>query len=191
MNKVIILNGCPGVGKDTIGFMLASMNLGMDVRMLSFKTPMFDIARAILGDANYDYFLFLYNNRLHKEKPDSILNGKSPREFMIWISETIIKPEFGNDYFGRRMVEAVKSDSSTAIITDGGFTEETIALIEAGIQVHVCRLHRDGFTFEGDSRSYLHLPIDWHGVNGYTEIDLDLVDDTPLHTAIQITDLYL
>lgn len=190
MNKVIILNGCPGIGKDTIGCMVADMNLGMGVRMLSFKAPMFDIARAMLGDEGYESSLFLYEDRRYKEQPSDLLGGLSPRNFMIWISETMMKPRFGDDYFGRRMVEAVKSDSSTAIITDGGFPEETIALIKAGIQVHVCRLHREGFTFAGDSRNYLHIP-DWLGVNGYSEIDLDLIDNDPLHTAIQITGLYL
>lgn len=191
MSKVIILNAPPACGKDTIGSIIADMNQIYGVRMLSFKAPMFEIARAILGDANFDYFMFLYNDRLHKEKPDSILNGKSPREFMIWISEAIIKPEFGNDYFGRRMVEAVKSGTAPAIITDGGFTEETIALIEAGIQVHVCRLHRDGFAFEGDSRNYLHLPVGWQGVNGYTEEDFQLRDGDPDYTASVITGKYL
>lgn len=191
MSKVIILNAPPACGKDTIGSIIADMNQIYGVRMLSFKAPMFEIARAILGDSNFDYFMFLYEDRLHKEKPDSILNGKSPREFMIWISEAIIKPEFGNDYFGRRMVEAVKSGTAPAIITDGGFSEETIALIEAGIQVHVCRLHREGFTFEGDSRNYLHLPVGWQGVNGYTEEDFQLRDGDPDYTASVITGKYL
>lgn len=190
MSKVIILNAPPACGKDTIGSIIADMNQIYGVRMLSFKAPMFEIARAILGDANFDYFMFLYNDRLHKEKPDSILNGKSPREFMIWISEAIIKPEFGNDYFGRRMVEAVKSGSSPAIITDGGFSEETEALIYSDIQVHLCRLHREGFTFEGDSRNYLHMP-ELIGVNGYTEEDFQLRDGDPGYTASVITGKYL
>ena len=191
MSKVIILNAPPACGKDTIGSIIADMNQIYGVRMLSFKAPMFEIARAILGDSRFEYFMFLYEDRLHKEEPESMLNGKSPREFMIWISESIIKPEFGNNYFGLRMVEAVKSGSAPAIITDGGFSEETIALIEAGIQVHVCRLHREGFTFEGDSRNYLHLPVGWQGVNGYTEADFQLRDGDPDYTASVITGKYL
>ena len=191
MSKVIILNAPPACGKDTIGSIIADMNQIYGVRMLSFKAPMFEIARAILGDSRFEYFMFLYEDRLHKEEPESMLNGKSPREFMIWISESIIKPEFGNNYFGLRMVEAVKSGSAPAIITDGGFSEETIALIEAGIQVHVCRLHREGFTFEGDSRNYLHLPVGWQGVNGYTEEDFQLRDGDPDYTASVITGKYL
>ena len=191
MSKVIILNAPPACGKDTIGSIIADMNQIYGVRMLSFKAPMFEIARAILGDSRFEYFMFLYEDRLYKEEPESMLNGKSPREFMIWISESIIKPEFGNNYFGLRMVEAVKSGTAPAIITDGGFPEETIALIEAGIQVHVCRLHREGFTFEGDSRNYLHLPVGWQGVNGYTEADFQLRDGDPDYTASVITGKYL
>lgn len=188
MNKVIILNGCPGIGKDTIGGVLYEMNYGS--RILSFKKPMFDIALSMLGADDYVSFIELYNNRDTKEVPTPLLGHKSPRQFMIWLSEDVMKPAFGEEYFGRRMVESVKAMRSTAVITDGGFPEETIALIKAGAQVHVCRLHREGYTFAGDSRSYLHLP-EWLGVNGYTEEDFELRDGDPDYTASVITGRYL
>lgn len=188
MNKVIILNAPPACGKDTIGQIIYNMNWG--VRLLSFKQPMFDIARSMLGDGDFDSFMDLYNDRRYKEQPSPLLGNKSPRQFMIWLSEEVMKPVFGEEYFGRRMVENVKAVRSSSVITDGGFPEETIALIKAGIQVHVCRLHREGFTFGGDSRNYLHLP-EWLGVNGYTEEDFELSDGDPDYTASVITGRYL
>lgn len=188
MNKVIILNGCPGIGKDTIGQVIYNMNWG--ARLLSFKQPMFDIARSMLGEEGYDSFIALYNDRNTKEVPTPLLGHKSPRQFMIWLSEDVMKPAFGEECFGRRMVENVKAMRSTAVITDGGFPEETIALIAAGLQVHVCRLHREGYTFAGDSRKYLYLP-EWLGVNNYTEEDFELRDGDPDYTASVITGRYL
>ena len=60
MKTAIILNGAPGAGKDTIGCILADTYDHVALR--SFKAPMFEIARAILGEANYEYFMFLYSN---------------------------------------------------------------------------------------------------------------------------------
>ena len=188
MKRAIILNGAPGAGKDTIGAILADRY--EQARLISFKAPMFQIARAILGESRFEYFMFLYEDRLHKEKPDSMLNGKSPREFMIWISESIIKPEFGNDYFGIRAAHKIKESDGTVIITDGGFPEETQAIINEGIEVKLCRIHRDGCTFEGDSRSHLHMP-DWIGVNGYDEKDFHCVDGAPEIAAMQIAESFM
>ncbi|EDJ1279848.1 hypothetical protein GE594_10320 [Salmonella enterica] len=154
---------------------------------------MFDISRAMLGARHYEVFIEAYNDRKRKEKPLECLNGKSPREFMIWISESVIKPQFGNDYFGKRFSDdAVRNGQIYPIIcTDGGFPDEVIALIQRGHTVKLCRLHRDGYTFEGDSRNYIHLPVGWHGVNGYEERDYKLTDGVPMKTVLQIESDFL
>ena len=93
MKTAIILNGAPGAGKDTIGCILADTYDHVALR--SFKAPMFEIARAILGETNFEYFMFLYEDRRYKEEPASILNGKSPRQFIVTSSTT--KRENRND----------------------------------------------------------------------------------------------
>ena len=184
MAKIIILNAPAGAGKDTIADMFAFMT---KCKTVSLKTPMFDIARSILGASNFGKFIFAYNDRTTKEKPMSILGGKSPREFMIWISETVIKPTFGKSYFGERLaVDVENMDVPTVICSDGGFSDEIIPLITRGHEVIICRLHRNGFTFEGDSRNYIHLDESWHGVLGYRELDFVLVNGDPMHTVNQI-----
>lgn len=185
MAKIIILNAPPGAGKDTIGNMVERWSREHVVKM-SFKAPMFEIALAILGSHDYGKFLDAYNDRERKEKPLDILSGKTPREFMIWISEDVIKPQFGKQYFGKRFNQEARKSVYPIICTDGGFQDEVIALIEAGHNVQVCRLHRENFTFEGDSRNYIQLPIGWHGVNGYGEHDLFLRDGDPMRTVKEI-----
>ncbi|YP_009965920.1 ATP-binding protein [Escherichia phage SECphi27] len=154
---IIILNGPPGCGKDTIAAYLTGHRY--PAVKASFKQPMFDIAFSMLGVYRYDEFMDLYNDREQKEKPQVILGGKSPRQFMIWISEDVMKPVFGEQYFGRRMVEEINEmyRDLAVVISDGGFPEEIKPLVKAGHEVHICRLHRDGFTFAGDSRDYIDL----------------------------------
>ena len=118
-----------------------------------------------------------------KEKAQPFLNGKSPRQFMIWISEDVIKPQFGEQYFGRIMAENVRDSQVPIIVTDGGFPEEVKPLVSDGIQVNICRLHRTGYTFDGDSRNYLNLEGYHHRI---VTRDYILVHGDPMHTVDQI-----
>lgn len=154
---LIVLNGPPGVGKDTIGEKLAQY---LSCPMLSFKEPMWEIARAFLGESKFKAFVELYNNRETKELPQEYLGHRSPREFFIWISENICKPSFGQEYFGERMLEiygnqAMQLHHQSSVVTDGGFPRELFPFVKEGHQVVIVRLHRKDYTFAGDSRSYL------------------------------------
>lgn len=172
MSKIIILNGPPGCGKDTLGAEIEGVK-GWE--KVSFKEPMFRIAREMLGEAGFRSFMLSYGNREQKERPQSFLGGKSPREFMIWISEDVIKPVFGNQHFGKLFNERLKRGCDY-ICTDGGFPDEVETLLLAGHEIELVRLHRSGFTFEGDSRNY--ITITWAvGQNcGYREFDIALCD---------------
>lgn len=189
MAKIIILNAPPGSGKDTIGREIY-VQTGGQVKLLSFKAPMFEIARAMLGNKRYEMFLKAYEDRKRKESPQAFLNGKTPREFMIWISEDVIKPAFGSGYFGIRLGELAKDAGRDVVVTDGGFEREVVELIALGHEVKLCRLHRDGFTFAGDSRDYVSINPGWYGVNGYEESDYKLFDGEPLPTAQEIITKY-
>lgn len=178
--EIIILNGPPGCGKDTIAAHLTGHRY--PAVKASFKQPMFDIDFSMLGVYLYDEFIDLYNDREQKEKPQVILGGKSPRQFMILISEDVMKPVFWDHYFGRRMVEEIHEmyRDLAVVISDGGFTEEINPLVKAGHEVHICRLHRDGFTFAGDSRDYIDMSgyhyrihhYDFHLQDGKPELDV-------------------
>lgn len=180
---IIILNGPPGVGKDTLAAYLTGHRYA--AVKASFKQPMFDIAFSMLGVYRYDEFIDLYNDREQKEKPQAILQGKSPRQFMIWISEEVMKPAFGEQYFGNRMVEQVHEmyRDLAVVISDGGFPEEIKPLVKAGHEVHICRLHREGFTFDGDSRNYIDLSGYHHRVKHH---DFTMIDGEPEKTVDEI-----
>lgn len=90
----------------------------------------------------------------------------SIRQAMIYVSEILCKPRFGSDYFGRVRADKVGNSSSWLHIDDsasafnvGGtiVCDEVPPLIEQLGQENVLliRIHREGFTFEGDSREYI------------------------------------
>lgn len=89
MKNVIILNGAPGIGKDTIAEIISRK---WQYKNLSFKQPMFAIARAVLGSTDFARFTARYHDRKHKEVKCDFLGDRSPREFMIHISENFVKP---------------------------------------------------------------------------------------------------
>ena len=182
--KIIILNAPPGAGKDTIGKLIHEAH--PESMLKSMKESMFEIALAILGPGMYRKFLEAYNDRKQKEKPQAFLNGKSPREFMIWISEDVVKPQFGDQHFGHRFVESALNAGASIICTDGGFPDEIKPLIKSGFYVDVFRLHREGYTFQGDSRNYLRLG-NWH--HRYREFDLTIYDGEPELAAASVINL--
>lgn len=165
MTKLFILNGPAGVGKDTIADIM--VETGVAKEKVSFKSPMFNVAKGMLSSDEFDGFIKNYDNRDYKESPHGFIGGMTVREFMIWISESVMKPVFGDDVFGKRLAQSL--GDGCCICADGGFASEIEPLIDAGVNVTLIRLHRAGYTFDGDSRSYIH------GVCA-REIDVRVVD---------------
>lgn len=175
MKPIIVLNGPPGCGKDTIANRLTSHQFVS----MSFKAPMFKIAKDVLGPNRYIDFVKKYNNRSLKEKVWPLI-GMSPRQFMIHISEDFVKPLLGQTAFGYLAAEDVKviiSDMPWAkgvVFSDGGFPSELKDLNKVeGTYPFVVRLFRPGYDFEGDSRSYMET----------SDLDIVLVEDKP-HLAV-------
>lgn len=153
---VVFLNGPPNCGKDTLARRITD-ELD-DFLTFSVKDPMFDIADqfAVAFGASPGEFTLRHLDRELKEQPWGIINGRSTREFLIWLSEEVMKPEFGNGVFGQLACQAVENQIYDAIFSDGGFEAEVLEACERFDRVVIIRLHREDCDWGNDSRSYLY-----------------------------------
>lgn len=175
---VIILNGPPDSGKDAaIKGILNEVEVDGWYHQM-FKTPLYEITAAIYR-IPLDTFVEWATDRELKERPTSALNGLSPRQALIEVSEEVIKPYYGKGYFGEAAAMDVKStpthpNGTYIMFSDGGFVEEAIPVFDVVGRENslVIRLHREGRTYEGDSRRYLQ-PEDFNREVEFVDVDND------------------
>lgn len=88
----------------------------------------------------------------------------SIREALIYMSEVVVKPRVGSAYFGVARAlsvqanEIIVDDSTAAFYVNGEIKcDEVEPLLDriGAENTLLLRIHRDGFTFEGDSREYV------------------------------------
>lgn len=181
---IIILNGPRSSGKDMIADRISSQ---YNVIHNRFKTSLYEISASIAG-MDEERFIELASDTNQKEQPLNELWGLSPRNFMIKVSEEVIKPNFGKYYFGERTVKDIQTTldffnnsrfnfdkkHQFFIYSDGGFSKEIIPIVEryGKDAAKIVHLKRDGYDFQGDSRRYLYQKDFASGVcpNFFTEI---------------------
>ncbi|QHJ83776.1 MAG: hypothetical protein [Caudoviricetes sp.] len=119
-----------------------------------FKGKLFAITREIFSVSKEEWDEH-YTREL-KETPWNKLNGLTPRQALIFVSEDIIKPNFSKTYFGESLAKSLGEGIN--VISDGGFDDEMIPIIQAvgKENILVVKIKRDGCSFEGDSRSFLN-----------------------------------
>lgn len=184
---VTILNGPPSSGKDTLADMLveaAKAGGVTNTHHLRFKDVLYQ-ETAEHFDVPVGYLIEVASDTIQKEKPLSALQGKTPREALIHVSENIIKPLHGDDYFGKKTKEKMLSlvhdnELNYFVISDSGFYEELAALCGSHIDdLLFLKIEREGCSFKGDSRKYLgtnvvYAILDYNGVG---ESIVDEVDN--------------
>ena len=148
-----IFNGPPGSGKDQACHFLKTK---YDYKHLQFKDQLF-IETAEHFGVSLTWFLSDYSDRNLKEVPRIELGGLSKREALIHVSENVIKPKHGKDYFGVKTAERV-DPLLNHCFSDGGFIEEVHPLINRVGPENICivQLYRDGCSFSADSRNYIN-----------------------------------
>jgi len=177
MSKFVLLNGPPGCGKDTATSHLIPY---LNFRHLKFAAPIKRMVAALLECSA---------SRLEeiKDRPNRMLRYENylttrddtPRGLLIALSEELLKPRYGNSYFGNVLwSEACISPSELFVVSDCGFQAEVERLIDNAGKANclLIRIHREGCDFANDSRSYLEdglcKTIDVH--NNLTPHDLTM-----------------
>lgn len=180
--RIIFVNGVKRSGKDTIGDILLWSH-GAAIHKAA--EPLYEAIRETFS-LTEGHWSHIYNN--HKEEPCKELWGMSPRQAMIWYSEDVIKPKFGQRFFGVQLAERIKQDGcDLAVVTDSGMIEEVIGCMEntEDYEHFLINVIRDGTSREGDSREVIHpddvdIPLDNHAYienNGTVEELETLLDE--------------
>lgn len=159
---VVVFNGPPYCGKDTLARMLAdymeSHGISAPVKEESLSLPLRHVAYAMVGetynDASYAAF---------KETPFAEFGNRTGRQLMIDVSESFLKQVYGEKIMAQMLV-ARNSDwldtDGVLLIRDGGFQVEINALLDEIIadNIYVVQIHRDGCSFDNDSREWVRHP---------------------------------
>lgn len=196
---VIVLNAPMKSGKDYLADLLVGIidKSGIPAVHREVKEMLFSVAIKAAG-ITPQLWTAIYD-RHYKEEPSPYLmiDGKhvSPREWMIHCSEDLIKPMFGKHAFGDAAVNALRKDypegEGVIIYSDGGFIEEVERLSEyaysTGGDFMLVRVHREGYGWGIDSRSYLNLAL--NNVRGY-EMDIDNKEGRALECAETIAEVF-
>lgn len=182
--RVVLLNGPPKCGKDTIAshlvpyFAFQKMKFAAPIKRMA--AGLLDMRTELIED-HKDHEM----NILCKETTSDEF-GIAPtysekdtiRRLLIRISEDFLKPVYGDTFFGRLAVrEMQRSSYSLIVFTDSGFATEATSIIRAigKSNVLLIRLHRDGCTFDGDSRSYL---------SGIAGREVDVINSSTIADAV-------
>lgn len=170
---IVIFNGPPGSGKDEAASFYKN---SFAFSSLSFKHVLFKETIKHFG-VTHQWFMDGYNDRDIKERKEEVLGNRSRREAMIYMSEEVIKPNYGKDFFGRQVANEIE-DGVHYAISDGGFVEELVPLIErvGRKNIVIVQLTREGCSYSTDSRRYFNGTLEREYVLGKrTEIENEYV----------------
>jgi len=172
MNKqVVVFNAPPNAGKD---FICDYLRDNYFCNKVEFKGKLRELVKTIYSLTNEQMeWLSLREN---KEIPQDILCGISFREAHIDVSENLIKPKYGKDYFAKALLNELV-EFTINVVSDGGFLEEVEYLTDNGCDVYVVRIHCDECDFAGDSRKYLPDSVKWEVVDIVNNKDHQFIED--------------
>lgn len=182
---VLLLNGPPRSGKDSIANLLEDM----------YEIPHYKFANELKHAVHRSYGLFTipadyFEER--KDQPCEELYGITPRQAYIQYSEHYAKPLHGDAIWGTILSQTISkeikesntkssNDNQLIVISDSGFLTEMISLIRnvnirSIIHVH---LFKEDCSFINDSRSYVEIPSKY-----LTGIDYTMCSITNKHGSL-------
>lgn len=181
--KIFIFNAPPSSGKDEACNYIEKMVAG--VTHHRFKKHLIDLT-LLIHQVSQEWWDSRYTTELKNVKCAE-LDNQSPREALIKVSEDVIKPKYGKDYFGIAAAKLINPDVNLHIFSDGGFKDEVRILRERfpTAEITIVKVIRDGYTFESqnDSRSYI-------SVDGCNEVTIENNADLEsyLNTILNLVD---
>lgn len=170
MKKVILFNGPPGVGKDTLVNAIHT-EYSSTIRE-KFATPLKKMMEAVYGEWSEDL----------KDQP--VYFGYTGRQILIKFCEEFLKPLHGRDIIGRLTMTRLEKypEDSVILFSDLGFIEEAQGILSK-YDTYLIRIHRAGFDFSNDSRSYLTLDCPTFDLNNVSLLDY-IADGVALYRRI-------
>lgn len=151
-------NGPPRSGKDTMARMLAEYmdsRITLPVREVSLSTPLRKIAYAMVGWTGrplegpvYEQFKTEWFSQF----------DRTGRQLMIDVSESFLKPCYGQAVMADMLLGELKGFTGVALIRDCGFQIEAdhLAKLLGNRKLYVARVHRAGCDFSKDSRQWVN-----------------------------------
>ena len=160
--KIILLNGAPFSGKDTLAIRLVDRLDNAEYVM--FKQPLYER----FADRHNLPFSRVKEicDGVGKDHPNALINGLIPRAELIDISENEIKVQHGQDGVAKIVCDNIRAipdyENKTIVFPDSGFPNELVYLQSQfpDAEIILVRILRDGCDFkkQKDSRSYLPYP---------------------------------
>lgn len=202
--KVVVFNAPPRAGKDfaadsCIAYFKGSFSVGK----ASFKQKLVELTKLFFKvnskdwDDRYDkrnpYYIEgdTYSIEWMKDVPwgSLELQGRclSQREAMIFVSEEVIKPVYGEGAFGTALAESLCKELT--FVPDSGFPLELQPVLDkvGADNVLVVRIRRDGCNFDGDSRNWL-LPEMFCEKIKFLDIENDMSDNFMDNLLMEVTE---
>ena len=186
--ELLLLNGPPRSGKTTLGNYICKMYTYRSMNMADqLKRSVHEMFGLISNQPQ------LLENV--KSQPMEDLLDFTPRQMYIMFAEQFMKKKFGDQVFGKlwamkyRRYREISNDAwPFTVVSDVGFQEEVPPMLELfkPERVLLVRLHRKGYDYKGDSRSY---------ISNVTLQELDLINeegnmDRMKHCMANVLDTY-
>lgn len=211
-SKIILLNGPRGCGKTEAVKKIRECST-YPIKDRRCKDHLWCLTREFFCMTS-DEFFSIYEDRETKEKPVeefsvslAAYNALAPhigipplpkkvvgddkvklsvREALIYVSEVLCKPTFGEDYFGAARAKAIRPDEK-CVDDSCGFDDEiepTIKLLGQD-NILLIRIHGRG-DFKGDSRNFISNGV----VNNTVDIENTADEESFLNKIISISDKF-